>query len=395
MYSTFRSLPIQTGCRSLLALLSIAWSGNALLAQTLTAEFVNAGYSLVDLGSPVDLPAPYGGLTIRADDPNTLYIGGNANNANGTIYTVPLIRDGVTNQITGFAGPAVFHSTGPNNDGGLTFTPSGTLLFTQYTPFSMNSMGQILPDNSYVTTQLTSLGVSASVGSHAFVPDGYPGAGGLIVASYNASIAYRLPFAVDGSGLYTFSAPTSSVNIGTMAQGPEGIAYVPLGSNGFPSPSMVISAYGMNKVVVFEVGPDGLPDVATVRDMVIDLTGAEGAWIDPLTGDFIFSTFSFGGVNRVVRVTGFEVPTAIRSQEAAMGTFQVHPNPTSGLFSIDFAHAEGTKQLEIIDPLGAVVRSELATGLRNVVDLSGQAPGIYTIRVRRDSAEHVLRVLVE
>lgn len=362
-------------------------------AQTLTTEFVNAGYSLVDLGSPTDLPAPYGGLTIRADDPNTLYIGGNANNASGSIYAVPLIRDGATNQITGFAGPAVFHSTGPNNDGGLTFTPSGTLLFTQYTPFSLNSMGQILPDNSYVTTQLTSLGVSASVGSHAFVPDGYPGAGGLIVASYNASIAYRLPFAVDGTGLHTFSAPTNSINVLGTATGPEGVAYVPLGSNGFPVPSMVVSAYGMNKVVVFEVGPDGLPDVATVRDMVVDLVGAEGAWIDPLTGDFLFSTF--GGSNRVVRVTGFEVPTAIRSQEATAESFHVHPNPTSGLFSIDFALAKGIAQLDIIDPLGAVVQSELVTGLRHTVDLSGQAPGMYAIRVLRDGVVQTQRLLVE
>ncbi|MCB0764416.1 MAG: hypothetical protein KDB84_06910, partial [Flavobacteriales bacterium] len=338
--------------RSIVLLVPAAFAFVPLHGQTLTSEFVNAGYSLSDLGSITDLPTPYGGLTIRADEPNTLYIGGSANAASGAIYAVPLIRDGATDQITGFAGPAVLHSTGPNNDGGLTFTPSGTLLFTQYTPFSLNSMGQILPDDTYVTTEFTSLGVSPSIGSHAFVPDGYPGAGGLIVASYNASIAYRIPFSVDGAGLHTFSAPTTSINVNGTATGPEGIAYVPLGSIAFPVPSMVVSAYGMNKVVVFEVGPDGLPNTATVRDMVVDLVGAEGAWIDPLTGDFLFSTF--GGSNRVIRVTGFELPTAVKPVgQEEVDLFQVFPNPSSGKVQISVARSGGVLQLEVIDPQGA------------------------------------------
>ncbi|MCB9184338.1 MAG: T9SS type A sorting domain-containing protein [Flavobacteriales bacterium] len=381
--------------RPIALLVSAGFAWVPLQGQTLTSEFVSAGYSLSDLGSITDLPTPYGGLTIRADEPNTLYIGGSANASNGAIYAVPLIRDGATDQITGFAGPAVFHSTGPNNDGGLTFTPSGTLLFTQYTPFSMNSMGQILPDNSYVTTELTSLGVSPSVGSHAFVPDGYPGAGGLIVASYNASIAYRIPFTVEATGLHIFSAPTSSLNMNGTATGPEGIAYVPLGSVGFPVPSMVMSAYGMNKVVVFEVGADGLPNIATARDMVVDLVGAEGAWIDPLTGDFLFSTF--GGSNRVIRVTGFELPTAMKplaAQQSSM--FHVFPNPSNGSLQLALARPGGIIRLEIIDPQGATIISQsIAGGCLQHLDLSSRAPGLYLVRVQCDGAEQVQRVVVE
>lgn len=37
-----------------------------------------------------------------------------------------------------------------------------------------------------------------------------------------------------------------------------------------------------------------------------NLTGAEGAAIDPVTGDFMFSTF--GGGSRVVVVSGFAAP---------------------------------------------------------------------------------------
>ncbi|MEZ4757031.1 MAG: T9SS type A sorting domain-containing protein [Flavobacteriales bacterium] len=364
-------------------------------AQTLAPDFVSAGYTLSDLGSITDLPTPYGGLTIRTDEPNTLYIGGSANAPSGAVYTVPLLRDPVTQAITGFGGPAVLHASAPNIDGGLSFTPEGTLMFTQYTPFTLNSIGQVLPDNSYVTTQLTSLGIAASVGSHAFVPAGYPGAGGLIIASYNGNVAYRVPFTVDAAGQYSFATPTASVDVLNSATGPEGIAYVPFGSAGFFAPSMVVSAYGMNKVVVFEIDPDGLPIPATVRDMVTGLVGAEGAWIDPLTGDFLFSTF--GGSNRVIKVSGFELPTAIETNNALNdGSLSVFPNPSNGSFQLAFAGATDIVHVDVIDPMGALVHSKtLPPGELHALDLSGQAPGVYAIHARCAGRRSVQRVVLE
>jgi hypothetical protein len=358
-------------------------------AQTLTQEFVDAGYTLLDLGSITGVPTNYGGLTIRAEEPNTLYIGGAANQGSGAIYAVPLIRDGVTNSITGFAGPATHFVDAPSNDGGLTFTPGGTILFTQY---PTNAMGQVLPDQSYVSTDLSALGVGSSVGSHAFVPNGYPGAGSLIVASYSAWVLYNVPFSVAGNGLYSFSAPTAQVSVSGTASGPEGVAYVPLGSTAFPNPSMVVSAYGLGKVVAFEVDPDGLPVTSTARDMVTGLTGAEGAWIDPVTGDFLFSTF--GGDNRVVRISGFELPTAIPERSAE--TFTLFPNPTDGLLQLAFMEDGGAALVEVIDPRGAVVlQRTLAPGPLHTFDLSGHAAGLYSVRVVRDGVVRTQRIVLQ
>jgi hypothetical protein len=38
------------------------------------------------------------------------------------------------------------------------------------------------------------------------------------------------------------------------------------------------------------------------------VTGAEGAVIDPVTGDFLFSTFGTG-TDRIIRVSGFAAPS--------------------------------------------------------------------------------------
>ncbi len=51
---------------------------------TLTSPFAS-DYTCTNLGS-LPVPFPWGALTLKYDDPNTLLIGGNANSANGRIY---------------------------------------------------------------------------------------------------------------------------------------------------------------------------------------------------------------------------------------------------------------------------------------------------------------------
>ena len=92
--------------------------------------------------------------------------------------------------------------------------------------------------------------------------------------------------------------PGSSADDKTVALTPLGIAsstgaldFVPPGYNGA----------GQFKISNFQlVGRAG-------RLFVARLTGAEGAAIDPLTGDFLFSTF-FGGGNQIIVVRGFSAP---------------------------------------------------------------------------------------
>jgi hypothetical protein len=361
-------------------------------SQTLTPEFVTAGYTLTDLGSVDQLPSRYGGLTIRPEQPNTLYICGYANDSPGKLYTVGLIRDAVTQHITGFSGSAVFYADAPDNDGGLFFAPNGTLLFTRY---SMNHLGQILPDNTYVTTSLTEFGVSSSVGSIILVPSGYPGAGNMIIASYNAAILYNVPYTIDGSGLYIFSNKTEEVSVTGIANGPEGIAYIPPGSLAFPNLSMAVSSYGDGTVVVFEVGTEGLPVASSARVMVTGLTGAEGALIDPVTGDFLFSTF--GGGDKVIRIAGFVAPSAIGDQtDQSKAAFTIYPNPTTGNLILDIGNPDSQGQVEIFNILGEKVLSrDFSRNGIHEYDLTTQPDGIYFIRVQDGDAVGCQRFVKE
>jgi len=360
--------------------------------QTLTADFVAAGYTLTDLGSIDQLPSQNGGLTIRPDQPNTLYIGGSANNSGGGLYTVGLIRDQETKHITGFDGSAVLYVAAPNNDGGILFDQYGTLLFTRY---SMNELGQVLPDNTYITISLTEFGVSSSVGALAFVPAGYPGAGGLVFSSYNAGIMYNVPYTREASGLYSFSTKVAEVSVISDAAGPEGIAYIPAGSAAFPNLSMAISSYGTGTVVVYEVGDYGLPVPSTVRQMVTGLTGAEGALIDPVTGDFLFSTF--GGGNKVIRISGFEKPSSIFDKPAEnQAAFSIYPNPTDGYVKLDFLKLVSSGSISVFNMYGAqVLEQELSNESHYESNLSSLPAGMYFVRVENGNSAGYQRLILK
>jgi hypothetical protein len=374
--------------KCLLSLIVLA--GLAGFSQELTPEFLTAGYTLTDLGSIDQLPSEYGGLTIRPAQPNTLYICGYANEDAGTLYTVPLVRDAVTHHITGFGGAAVFYALAPDNDGGLFFAPNGTLLFTR---FDMNHLGQILPDNTYITTLLTDYGIEPSVGSIVLVPSGYPGAGNLIIASYDAGIVYVVPYTINGSGQYILSNKTAEVSVNATAPGPEGIAYIPAGSLAFPHLSMVISSYTDGTVEAYEVGTGGLPVDSTAREMVTGLTGAEGALIDPVTGDFLFSTF--GGGDKVIRISGFVVPSAVGDlpNENTAG-FKLYPNPTQGPVQLELAGPEPAGYYEIFDILGQkIIKQEFSGNSMQKLDLTSQPNGIYFIQVKNGEAIGTQRIV--
>jgi hypothetical protein len=287
-----------------LAFFAVACTCPRLVEGQVVAPPFNATYTLTNLGSVPGLPTPYGGLVFVDND--TILIGGSANNASGRLYTIDVTRD-AQGHVTGFVGTAAAYGLiGEYNDGGVVFGPGGVLFTAQW---PIRKLGQSKPGstNEDAVADLAALGMTAGPGGLTFVPAGMPGAGQLKIAAYDDAKWYTMTYTPDGLGTFTLSAPVLNV---TLSGGPEGIAYVPPGSTLFPNPSVLVSEYRAGQVGVYEVDASGNPIVSTRRDFVTGLTGAEGAVIDPATGDFLFSTF--GGSNRVVRVSGFQAPSTYR-----------------------------------------------------------------------------------
>lgn len=271
-------------------------------SQSITEEF-DSVYSLLDLGSAQDVPANYGGLFILPDQPNTLYLAGSANSASGALYAVPIARD-AEGFISGFAGPGVRVADAPNNDGGIVPDPGGLISFARW---PTNAYGQIdLSTGTMVNSiDLAPFGVASSSSSVNFIPDGYPGAGGMRIASYGGGQYYQIDYSVGEGGIITILGATH-VPSSQLPGGPEGFAYVPLASPLFDGPSIIVSEYSGNLISTYEMNEDGDPIISSRRILVSGLTNAEGAAIDPISGSFLFSTFGAG--NRVIVVNGFVIP---------------------------------------------------------------------------------------
>lgn len=292
-------------CRKLSWLLVFLLAGCAFsnfgFSQVLQPPF-DTNYVAVDLGGVPGVPSNYGGMTFKRGDPSTLLIGGSANTASGRFYSISVVR-GTNNHITGFTNTAQFFSAGENNDGGVAYGPGGVLFYSRY---PNNEIGEIRPGstNNDAILNLAPRGISGSLGGLNFVPNGFAGVGRLILGSYSAGRFYSATLVAMANGTYDITNVISGDN---GFSGPEGFIFVPAGSPQFTNnQSMLINEYSAGRVVTCRTDTNGMPVLSTLRPFLTGLTGAEGAVIDPLTGDFLFSTY--GGGNRIVAVQGFGVP---------------------------------------------------------------------------------------
>ncbi len=271
-------------------------------ASTLVGSSFQEFYSSQSLGFVPGVPFPYGGLAFFPGDPNTLYITGNADFPDAKVFSIGVTRDS-NNRITGFSGEASFVSEAvglrvddfPGADGGLVFGPDNVLFFTTFD----NTLGQIRPGSTTPDklVSLTDLGITPSTGALNFVPPGFPGEGTLKIGSYSGSTLYTTTISPDGTGTFNIAPPTSSIHLGGPDRnfvGPEAFVYVNASNPGFEVPSFILNQWNGAGVVAYEVDENGDPILETGRqflDFPKKNAGPEGLVIDPLTGDFLVSTY--------------------------------------------------------------------------------------------------------
>ena len=257
-------------------------------------------YECYSLGPVPGVPLEWGGVNIHPEDDNTLIIGGNANTEPGQLWSVGVARD-EDYHILGYADvPSEVFGPAEYNDGGVAYHPDGDLLFLARWP--VNELGQLIPGND-VTDKVIDLdpfGVTNSLAGLEFVTPGFPGEGQLKFVTWATGDWYTVTLEPDNMGTYDISAVNYEV---TVQGGPEGFVYISEQNPQFDVKSMLISEWSDNKIAAYEINDNGDPIVDTRVDFVTGLQGAEGAFIDPLSGDFMFTTF--GGDDVLIAIRGF------------------------------------------------------------------------------------------
>ncbi len=74
--------------------------------------------------------------------------------------------------------------------------------------------------------------------------------------------------------------------------------------------------------------------------------------------------------------------------------FNVYPNPTNGVFSIQLDVAK-KYDVQVYNVLGQVVYTSHTTSLSNIIDLSNFDKGVYTIELKEDNTTYTEKVIVE
>jgi hypothetical protein len=258
-------------------------------------------YSCYDLGSVPGVPMQkYGGLTLtREACSTTLLIGGEANFMTGKLYSIKMKRDR-TGAISGFEGAATVVADAPYNDGGITFGPQDVLFFARW---PVNELQQTRPGSMLAdkVIDLDLIGVPYASASIGFVPPTLPGAGVFKLISWPGGQWSSLVLTADAQGTFDVSEAVRGV---TLPGGPEGFVYVEAGSPQFPKNSMLVSEWSDNQVATYEIDEHADPVLGTRKTFLTGFRGPEGAYRDPATGDFFFSTWG-QMADRVIVVRGF------------------------------------------------------------------------------------------
>ncbi|WP_413168020.1 calcium-binding protein [Capilliphycus salinus ALCB114379] len=281
----------------------------------------------ISLETGENIPSGYGGIAFL--DSDTLLVTGDPFTPEATIYEVDLLRDPVTNSITGYAGPATFFAEAPGIgilnsdpeadvgglDGGLVVAPNGTLL---YSTWPDNSIGQILPGSTAPDEfiDLTALGVDPpSTGGLTIVPEGISGEGRLKITSFETSNFYDALLIPNDDGTYDITLE-GSVDLtpadGTFT-GLEGIAYVDESYPNFTADSVLVVEYSTSSITAFEVDELGNPILETERTFLEDFPSGSvyGLAVDPVTGDLLFTVDAGNSLNsQIVLLTDEAPPTA-------------------------------------------------------------------------------------
>jgi hypothetical protein len=281
---------------------------------TIAPEFAPA-YTAYVLGAVPGVPTPLGGCVIRQADPDTLWIAGASEQANGGLYTIRLRRD-ACRHIIGFDGSAMKVADTPYIDANILEGPNDTLIYTQWPENKVSTIkvGANAPD---VTVDLAPLGlstVSESPGGIGFVPPPLTAKGQLRTVTWPGGQWWHLQYAVN-AGTWSFPSATQAAAASSPLTGnPGGFAYVPAGSPLFPLQSLIVAEWSTagtasDRVAVYEVDQNGNPLKSTRKEFFSAFPRPWGAYFEPVTGDYLFLTWNGLGQNdRIYLVQGFDKP---------------------------------------------------------------------------------------
>lgn len=127
--------------------------------------------------------------------------------------------------------------------------------------------------------------------------------------------------------------------------------------------------------ILTQVGITG--ELTILNDLTVPQPIDASLLFTPVDPDGVF-VYNLNGNAYAIRLSAD--PSIGINEVAGLPGVDMFPNPTTGVLHINTANAESTT-VEVRNMLGAVVKTATFNGTVNKLDLSGNAAGVYTVRI--------------
>lgn len=269
-------------------------------------------YKTYDLGPVPGVPNNLGGTVVRPMDHSKLLVAGASETDSGAIYEIGVTRD-TCGHIVGFSGSATLVANTPYVDANLVYANNDLMLYTEWPQFTLSQLAAAATTADR-RTDLRPQGMpdtdDSGPGGLGIVPAGIAAAGELRLVTWPGGRWYHVTTAPDGN-LLNVSAIAEAA---TLSNQPGGFAYVPAGSPGFTTQSLIVAEWRsdstQDRVAVYDVDANGDPLPATRREFFAKFPRPWGAYFEPVTGDYMFLSWGSGDDHLYI-VQGFVPPPPI------------------------------------------------------------------------------------
>ncbi|MEO9965780.1 MAG: PHB depolymerase family esterase [Reichenbachiella sp.] len=189
----------------------------------------------------------------------------------------------------------------------------------------------------------------------------------------------RLVYSISGSSLRVFQGNTVS---GTPAYEQTGIS----AGSGWQS-----------------IGLDIPFDVIDGQTYTFQLTNSSIRYSYSNTyggGNFWYNTISYGVFDAAFTISvssssSARIKAASDMQPLAMEPIHVYPNPSRGVFQVQFGQTIRSGKLELISPAGQILLSQLLEDQLSVVQVDDIKPGMYFLKIVAEDRNYMERILLE
>ncbi len=91
------------------------------------------------------------------------------------------------------------------------------------------------------------------------------------------------------------------------------------------------------------------------------------------------------GLLRSARYEEVDEPEMSKEEESALSEYKLYPNPTDGIFTLDFNEEDGVKTVIVFNAKGEGIYAGTFSDYMVDVNISGNIPGLYFVRIVSDS----------